>query len=167
MGAIQDVMALNDQDKIDAQAAAQTTGKYNADGSGVANDYHPPKVPTSTFPPHLAASGQFHVDRDQLSNVASQMQNDLAMLQNTLQTLYGSGVGGSTLGGWDTADAMGNNAGQAYYGISTFYQNLSTVYDQVIGYLHATVTNYADSEDASTAAARSVGSDASPSGSLA
>ncbi len=166
MGAIGDVMALEDQEKLDQQAAAQNAKTYNSDGSAVANDYHAPKLLASAFPPGLKAGSGFHVDRDQLNQVASAMQDDLTMLQNTLQTLYGGGVGGSTLGGWDTADAMGNNSGQAYYGISTFYQNLSTVYDQVISYLHATVQNYADSEDASTTAARSVGSDAAPSGSL-
>ena len=106
------------------------------------------------------------MNRDTLTQVANQMAGDLSTLQNTLNTLNGGGAGGATLGGWPTADGLGNNAGQAYYGISTFTQNLSTVHDQVIGYLRQTVTNYQDAEDAATAAANNVGTNAAP-GSLA
>lgn len=160
MGAIGDVMALQDQEKIDQQAAAAAGKQYNPDGSAKANDYHQPALPQSAFPPGLkAGGGQLRVNRASLTQVANQMASDLARLQATLQTLYG-GAGGATIGGWPTADGMGNNAGQAWYGISTFYQNLNDVYDQVIGYLHQTVSNYADAEDTTAAAARNVGSGA-------
>jgi hypothetical protein len=160
MGAIQDVMALADQQKIDQQAAAANAQPFNPDGSGKANDFHMPALPQSTFPPTLAAGSELRVNRDQLTTVAANMKTDLAQLEATLQTLYGGGSGGATVGGWDTADGLGNNAGQAYYGISTFYQNLSTVYDQVIGYLHQTVTNYADAESTTATAAGNVGTGA-------
>ncbi len=152
MGAIQDQMALTDQEKLDQQTpTASGQSGYNADGSGKANDFHPSGVPHSGWPPHLNAGGQFRVNRDTLTQVANQMAGDLSTLQNTLNTLNSGG---------------GNNAGQAYYGISTFTQNLSTVHDQVIGYLRQTVTNYQDAEDAATAAANNVGTNAAP-GSLA
>jgi uncharacterized protein YukE len=166
MGAIGDEMALQDQEKVDQQAAAANIAKvYNADGSAKANDYHPPKLPVSAFPPNLKVGGQLRVNGDELTKVAANMAKDLARLQATLQELNGGGPGGGTLGGWPTAAAMGNNAGQAWYGISTFYQNLNTVYDQVISYLHQTAGNYGDAEDATAAAARNVGSDVAPGGS--
>jgi hypothetical protein len=167
MGAIQDAKALSDQEKLDQQAtAAGGQSGYNPDGSGKGNDYHPPGVPQSSWPPSLHADGQFRVNRDALAQVANQMASDLSALQNTVNTLNGAGAGGATLGGWPTADALGTNAGQAYFGISTFTENLSTVHDQVIAYLHQTVTNYQDAEDSTTAAANNVGTNAAP-GSLA
>jgi hypothetical protein len=161
MGVIHDQTALADQDKLDQQAPAiSSQGGYNPDGSGKANDFHPSQLPRSSWPPSLTASGQFSVHRDALTQVANQMGADLTALQNTLDTLNGAGAGGATLGGWETADGMGNNAGQAYYGISTFYQALNDVYDQVIGYLRRTVTNYADAETSTATAANNVGTDA-------
>ncbi len=163
MGAIHDQMALTDQEKLDQQApAASGQSRYNPDGSGKANDFHPSELPQLSWPPGLAVGGQFNVHRDTLTQVASQMGADLTALQNTLNTLNGGGAGGATLSGWATADGMGNNAGQAYYGISTFYQALNDVYDQVIGYLHQTVTNYADAETTTATAANNVGTDAAP-----
>jgi hypothetical protein len=163
MGVIQDQAALADQEKLDQQAPAVSgQGGYNPDGSGKANDFHPSQPPQSSWPSGLTAGGQFSVHQDALTQVASQMGADLAALRNTLDTLNGAGAGGATLGGWETADGMGNNAGQAYYGISTFYQTLNDVYDQVIGYLRQTVTNYADAETTTATAANHVGTDASP-----
>jgi hypothetical protein len=162
MGAIQDAMALADQQKIDQQAAAANAQPFNPDGSGKVNDFHMPALPQSTFPPNLTAGSELRVNRDQLTTVAANMKTDLAQLEATLQTLYSGGSGGATVGGWDTADGLGNNAGQAYYGISTFYQNLSAVYDQVIGYLGQTVTNYADAESTTATAAGNVGTNAAP-----
>lgn len=162
MSAIGDHMALTDQEKLDQQTSANSDqGGYHTDGSGKINDFHPSRLPQSNWPPGLAAGGQFRVHRDTLTQVANQMGADLAELQNTLNSLNGGGAGGGTLGGWATADGMGNNAGQAYYGISSFYQALNDVYDQVIGYLHQTVTNYADAETTTAAAANNVRTDVS------
>src|SRR5215469_10021108 len=160
MGAVQDHMAPTDQEKLDQQTSASSgQGGYNPDGSGKRNDFRPSGLPHSNWPTHLTADGQFRVHHDVLTRVANQMGADLTDLQNTLSTLNGGGGGGATLGGWETADGMGNNAGQAYYGISTFYQALNDVYDQVIGYLHQTVTNYADAETTTATAANNVGAD--------
>ncbi len=166
MGAIGDVMALEDQEKLDQAAAANQAREYNADGTLKADNYRPPKLPESTFPADIRFGGQLRVNRDGLKAVASQMATELSQLQSTLQALYNGGAGGATLGGWSTADAMGNNAGSAWYAISTFYQELNTVYDQVIGYLRQTASNYGDTEDITAAAARNVGSDAAPSGAV-
>jgi len=163
MGAIHDQMALTDQEKLDRQAPANAGQRgYNRDGSGKANDFRPSELPQSNWPPGLTAAGQFSVHRDSLTQVASQMGVDLVALQNTLNALNSDGAGGATLGGWATADGMGNNAGQAYYGISTFYRTLNDVYDQVIGYLRQTAINYADAETATATAANNVGADAAP-----
>jgi hypothetical protein len=163
MGAIQDEMALADQEKLDQQAAAASGQQFNKDGSGVANDYHSPTVPQSTaFPAGLAgqAGGHLRVNRDTLTSVAGQMKADLGGLASSVTGLNGGGAGGATIAGWTTADGMGNNAGQAYYGISTFMQDLHDCYDQTIGYLHQTVTNYADAEATTAAAANNVGAGA-------
>jgi len=162
MGGAFDAKMLQDQEKVDAQAAAANSQQYNKDGSAKANDYHPPSLPQSSWPPNLNAGGHLVVNRDTLTKVSTAMQGELSELQGTLQTLNGGGSGGATLGGWDTASAMGNNSGQAYYGISTFYQNLTNVYDQAITLLRQTVTNYADAEDTTTAAANNVGTDVAP-----
>ncbi len=158
MGAIQDRMALTDQDKLDQQAAAASKSAYNADGSGKANDFHPSALPQSTWPAHLSTGGDFSVHRDTLTKVAGQVGQNLTALQNSLNNLNSGGAGGATLGGWETADGMGNNSGQAYFGISTYHGQLNDVVDQVIGYLHDTAANYADAEDTTTAAANNVGS---------
>ena len=55
MGAIDDVMALEDQEKLDQQQAASNARQYNADGSAKANDFQPPKLPESAFPARLDA----------------------------------------------------------------------------------------------------------------
>src|SRR5260370_6743808 len=88
MGAIQDVMALADQQKMDQQAAAANAQPFNPDGSGKANDFHMPALPQSTFPPSLKAGSELRVNRDQLTTVAADMKTDLAQLEATLQTLY-------------------------------------------------------------------------------
>jgi hypothetical protein len=159
MGAIDDAMMLQDQEKVDQAAAAAHAKEYNPDGTLRADNYRQPALPKSTFPPNLKFGGHLRVNREQLKAVAGQMQTDLAQLQSDLQALNSSGAGGGTVGGWDTADGFGTNAGSAYYGISQFYQKLNAVYDQVIGYLHQTAANYGDAEEASATAARSVGSD--------
>lgn len=158
MDAIQSQLPLTDQERLDSQAPASSgQGGYNSDGSGKANDFHPSRLPHSNWPPGLSADGKFSVHRDTITKVANHMAGDLAALRDALSTLNGSGAGGVTLGGWETADGMGNNAGQAYHGISTFYQRLNDVYDQVMGYLHQTAANYADAEATTATAANNVG----------
>jgi hypothetical protein len=161
MSPIQDEMALTDQEKLDQQTPtfAPESG-YNQDGSGKANDFHGSPLPQSAWPPGMNAGGQFSVHRDTLTAVYGQMGNDLTDLQNSLNNLNSNGAGGATLCGWDSADGLGNNSGQAYFGISTYHQSLNDVVDQMIGYLKQTTQNYADAEDASTTAAGNVGNNA-------
>jgi hypothetical protein len=164
MGAIGDVIALEDQEMLDHAAAAAHAKEYNPDGTLKADNYHPPAQAQSTFPAGLThGGGEFHVDRDQLVTVANNMKTDLARLVSALQQLYNGGAGGATLGGWETADALGNNAGSAFYGISTFLSELNTVYDTVIGNLHQTAINYGDADSATATAAGQVGSESAPS----
>jgi hypothetical protein len=135
-------------------------GGYNKDGSAKGNDYRPPKLPESRFPPVSAGSGgELIVNRDQLALVASNMHSDLQELQNDLNQLSSNGIGFASIDGWDTASAFNNNAFNAYYGITQFYQLLNSAYDMVISTLNKTISNYADAEAESTAAANSVGTD--------
>jgi hypothetical protein len=164
MGAIGDVMALEDQEKLDQAAAAARAKEYNPDGTLKADNYHAPALAHSTFPASLThGGGKFHVDRGQLVTVANNMKTDLASLVSALQELYNGGAGGATLGGWETADGLGNNAGSAFYGISTFLSDLNQVYDTVIGNLHQTANNYGDADSATATAAGKVGSESAPS----
>jgi hypothetical protein len=166
MGAIGDVMALEDQEKLDQQQAAQNAREYNPDGSAKANDFRPPKLPESTFPPHLTGDGELTVNRDSLNSIRAQMAADLTRLQAVLNQVSGEGASGGAIGGWTTADGFGGNATNAYEGIMQFIQALSGAYDLVIGNLTKTVANYSDAETTTASAARQIGTDAAPGGSL-
>jgi hypothetical protein len=66
MGAIADVMALEDQEKLDQQAAAAKAvpkDPVKVDG------FVKPKTSASAFPKGLKASGEFRVNPDQLTSV--------------------------------------------------------------------------------------------------
>jgi hypothetical protein len=161
MGGAFDAKMLQQQEQ--QQQAAQNAQTYNPDGSAKANDYRPPHLPQSALPPLGPPAGggkTLVVDRAGLTKIAGQMATDLAMLRQTLATLQSEGVGAGMIGGWSTADDFGVNAGNAYEGISQFYQALNAAYDQVISNLHQTVNNYADAEDSTVTAARRVGPDA-------
>jgi hypothetical protein len=164
MGAIGDVMALEDQEKLDQQQAAQNAREYNPDGSAKANDYRPPILPESRFPAGLTSGKELTVNRGQLNVIRSQMAADLARLQAALSQVSGDGAFGGAIGGWTTADGFGSNATNAYEGIMQFVQALAGAYDLVIGNLTKTVANYADAETTTASAARQIGADAAPGG---
>jgi uncharacterized protein YukE len=157
MGAIADVMALEDQEKLDQQAAApsaQPKDPVKTDG------LHMPKLPASAFPKALKASGEFHVSPDQLNSVKAQMVSDLAKLTNALSQVTSYGAFGSAIGGWDTADAFGSNALNAYEAITQFMQALNTAYDLVANNVGRAALNYTDADDTTASAASAVGSEA-------
>jgi hypothetical protein len=165
VGAYGDVLALEQQERLDQQQAAGGSQQYNADGSGKANDFTPPKLPESAFPAGLTAGTELSVNAGQLRQIAAQMQTDLAALRATLQQLNGSGPLSELIGGgWETADALSNNTGSAWWGISQFYQQLNAAYDMVIGFMHQSAGNYDDAETTTASAARSVGSETTAAG---
>src|SRR5216683_7011945 len=103
MGGYGDALALQQQEQLDQQQAAASSQQYHADGSAKANDFTPPKLPESTFPPGMGGGTQLSVNRDQLQTIATQMHGDLAQLQATLQTLDDGGILGELIGGgWPT-----------------------------------------------------------------
>jgi hypothetical protein len=167
VGGYGDALALEQQEQLDQQQAAANSRLYNPDGSGKANDFTPPKLPESAFPPSVAGGTELSVNTDQLQTIAAQMHGDLAQLQATLQTLNNSGIMGELIGGgWSTPEALGSNAGSAYWGISQFYQDLNQAYDMVIGFMRQSASNYSDAETTTASAARTVGSETTPSGAL-
>ena len=155
MGAIADVMALEDQEKLDQQAAAASAvprDPVKTDG------FHMPKMPASAFPKGLKAGGEFHVAPDQLHSVKAQMVGDLGRLTSALSQVISYGAFGSAIGGWDTADAFGSNA---YEAITQFMQALNTAYDMVATNVGKAAQNYTDADDTTQSAASTVGSEAS------
>jgi uncharacterized protein YukE len=158
MGAIADVMALEDQEKLDQEAAAASAAPRDPVKT---EGFHMPKMPASAFPKGLKASGEFHVAPDQLHSVKAQMVGDLGRLTSALSQVVSYGAFGSAIGGWDTADAFGSNALNAYEAITQFMQALNTAYDQVANNVGKAAQNYADADATTQSAASTVGSEAS------
>jgi hypothetical protein len=157
MGAIADVMMLEDQEKLDQQAAAASAAPKDpvrTDG------FLKPKLPASAFPKGMKGSGRFHVDPDQLKSIKAQMVTDLGRLQAALSGVSSYGAFGSAVGGWETADAFGSNALNAYEAITQFMQALSSAYDLVANNVGRAAQNYTDADDTTQSAAGTVGSEA-------
>jgi hypothetical protein len=89
MSAIGDVMALEDQEKLDQQAATASAVPHDPVR---AQGFHKPKMPTSAFPKGLKASGEFHVAPHQLHSVKSQMVSDLGRLKSALSDVISYGA---------------------------------------------------------------------------
>jgi hypothetical protein len=167
MSGIGDAMAIQEQDKLDEQQAANNARLYNPDGSAKANDFVKPKPPVSVFPAGLADAGtELTVNTDQVGNVRGQMGSNLKDLQTTLTQLISNGEFGAAIGGWSTADGFGSNVLNAYEGITQFLQDLNSAWDLVTANLAKAVTNYADTESTIASQASKIGSEAAPSGSL-
>jgi uncharacterized protein YukE len=159
MGAIADVMALEDQDKLDRQAAAANAkpiSPVRVEG------FHKAKTPTSTFPKGLKADGQFRVVPDELNSVKAKMLKDLNRLQGALTQLTNEGAMGSAIGGWDTADAFGSNTLNAYEAITQFMQALNSAYDMVAGNVGRAAQNYSDADATTASAASQIGTETAP-----
>ncbi len=158
MGAIADVIALEDQEKLDQQAAAASAPPRDPVKT---EGFHMPNLPASAFPRGLKASGQFRVDPDQLTSVKNQMVSDLGRLKSALSQLTSYGAFGAAIGGWDTADGFGSNALNAYEAITQFMQALNSAYDQVASNVGRAAQNYSDADATTASAAGRVGSEAS------
>jgi uncharacterized protein YukE len=167
MGAIADVMMLEDQDKLDRQATQASAQKATADGLVVkADDFRMPPLPESTFPKGLKAGGQFSVYPDQLTAVRGAMTggSELGELTSALNNLVSNGAFGAGIGGWDTAGAFGSNAENAYQAITQFMQALNKAYDMVATAVGKAAQNYGDADATTASAASRVGSEAAPGG---
>jgi uncharacterized protein YukE len=158
MGAIADVMMLEDQDRLDRQAQEASAQKGTPDAPVVkADTFHMPSLPESTFPKGLNAGGEFSVYPDQLTAVRGAMVGgaELGELTNTLNNLISNGAFGAAVGGWDTAGAFGSNAQNAYQAITQFMQALNKAYDMVATSVGKAAQNYSDA-DATTASSASM-----------
>jgi len=159
VGGYFDELMLQEQEKAQQQQAARNARLYNPDGSAKANDYRPPPPLSAPAFPGVEPRGgaELIVHRGRLLAVAKNMKQDLADLKAALGKLSSCGAGGATIAGWETADAFGGNAGNAYAGISQFYQELNDAYEMVIANLHQTVGIYEDAETETVSAIRGVG----------
>jgi hypothetical protein len=167
MGAIADVMMMEDQDRLDQQAA-QASGQKATPGGPVAAvaDFHMGAMPQSAFPKGLDAGGEFSVSPDQLTSVKGQMVggSELGQLIKSLSNLISNGAFGAAIGGWDTADGFGSNAENAYQGITQFMQALNKAYDLVASSVGKAAQNYSDADATTASAASQVSSEAAPGG---
>jgi len=157
MGAIADVMALEQQEKLDQEAAAASAPLKD---SVKVEGLHMPKTSSSAFPKGLKAGGEFRVDPDQLTSVKAQMVSDLTGLADALSKLTSYGAFGSAIGGWDTADGFGSNALNAYEALTQFMQALNSAYDMVATNVGKAAQNYSDADATTQSAASRVGAEA-------
>jgi uncharacterized protein YukE len=167
MGAIADVMMLEDQQKLDREAAQASARKDTPEGPVVeTDDFRMPPLPESTFPKGLKAGGQFSVYPDQLTAVRGAMVggSELGELTNALNNLISNGAFGAAVGGWDTAGAFGSNVENAYQAITQFMQALNKAYDMVATSVGKAAQNYGDADATTASAASRVGSEAAPGG---
>jgi uncharacterized protein YukE len=167
MGAIADVMMLEDQDKLDREATQASTQKGTPDVlAAKADAFRMPSLPQSTFPKGLKAGGQFSVYPDQLTAVRGAMVggSELGELVSTLSNLISNGAFGSAVGGWDTAGAFGSNAENAYQAITQFMQALNNAYEMVATSVGKAAQNYSDADATTASAASRVSSEAAPGG---
>jgi uncharacterized protein YukE len=158
MGAIADVMALEDQEKLDQEAAAARAVPRDPVRT---NGFHKANPPESVFPKGLKATGQFRVNPDQLNSVKKQMLADLNRLQSSLAQLTNNGSNGELVCGWETALAFGSNAYNAYQAITQFMQALNSAYDLVASNVGWAAQNYSDADATTASAASRVASEAS------
>jgi uncharacterized protein YukE len=158
---------LEDQEKLDQQAA-QASAPTGAPGGPVVvtDDFHMPPLPQSAFPKGLDAGGEFSVYPDQLTAVKGQMVggSELGQLTKSLANLISNGAFGAAIGGWDTAEAFGSNAENAYQGITQFMQALNKAYDLVASSVGKAAQNYSDADATTASAASRVSSEAAPGG---
>jgi uncharacterized protein YukE len=167
MGAIAEVMMLEDQQKLDREAAQASAPKGTPEGPVVvADDFRMPPLPESTFPKGLKAGGEFSVYPDQLTAVRGAMVggSELGELTNALNNLISNGAFGTAIGGWDTAGAFGSNAENAYQAITQFMQALNQAYDMVATSVGKAAQNYGDADATTASAASRIGSEAAPGG---
>jgi uncharacterized protein YukE len=167
MGAIADVMMLEDQDRLDRQAQEASAQKGTPDAPVVKADaFHMPPLPESTFPRGLNAGGEFSVYPDQLTAVRGAMVGgaELGELTNSLNNLISNGAFGAAVGGWDTAGAFGSNAQNAYQAITQFMQALNKAYDMVATSVGKAAQNYSDADATTASSASMVSSEAAPGG---
>lgn len=157
MGAYYDVLMMSQQDALDQEAAKSAAPPRD--------NVTIPAAPAFQAPPPLhlkkfsaqGGGGGFSVDTSQVSNVASAMGQDTSTLQAGQSAINGEGpMAIISTGGWETGDNLANNFWMGYNAISTYMQQLETVYHQTVAALHKTVDNYTGTEDANTSAANGV-----------
>jgi hypothetical protein len=167
MGAIADVMMLEDQDRLDQEAQQASAQKGTQDPPVVKADaFYMPALPESTFPKDLNAGGEFSVYPDQLTAVRGAMVggSELGELTSKLNNLISNGAFGSAVGGWDTAGAFGSNAQNAYQAITQFMQALNKAYEMVATAVGKAAQNYGDADATTASSASRVSSEAAPGG---
>jgi uncharacterized protein YukE len=161
MGGYGDAIILADQDKLD-QEAAQNAATAQAGPSHVAvSGFKKPSLSIKGFPTHATGGSGFSVDASQVKTVATKMGGDVNTLNSGLNQLDGEGPMAQLIAaGWDTSNALGANAGNAWNAISTFMQDLHNTYNQMTNTMHKTASNYAEADDASATAVTNVGNQA-------
>lgn len=117
----------------------------------------PPSLHIQSFTAQGGGNG-FSVEPSQLSNVASTMGNSDTSALAAGQVVLDNGgpMGIIATGGFDAGDALAANFGAAYQGMSTYMQQLLSVYQETVAALKKTAANYTGAESDNVAAANSV-----------
>jgi uncharacterized protein YukE len=161
VGAYFDVLMMAHQTALDQEAARATAPPNSGQTLPSVPGFRAPTLHLSAFPGHGGAGGGFHVNSDQVANVASAMGGDANTLQSGQSALDGEGpLSQLVAAGWETSDNLGANFGLAWDAISSFMQDLQNVYHSTSAALHKSAANYAGSESANVTAATTVSGEA-------
>lgn len=140
-------------------AGSGAAGGYSGDGSARMNDfansgYQIPPIPQ--FPAGLSAGGELVVQRETLLQVARQMENDIATLDQAHAKAIGAADAASSLRGWATADQFQATVSSATHQFETAISELRELHRLVIEALRGSVSNYEKAESTATQSANSI-----------
>jgi hypothetical protein len=151
------MMEQSNQAALDQQAAASVPKDDGAKFPSTPSFHAPAALHLQSFTAKGGAGG-FSVEPAQLSNVAGSMgSSDTSTLAAGTAVLNDGGpMAQISTSGFDAGDALAANFGAAYQGMSTYMQQLLSVYHETVAALRKTVANYTSAESDNAAAANSV-----------
>jgi hypothetical protein len=152
-----DSLPTSNQENLDQAVQAVPTVWQAPDVAPPQPNFKAPPVHVKGVPSQPAVGGGFTVEPPQLTNVAGAMGSEQSTAQSGLNTLNSQGpMAALVAGGWNTSDALGANAENAYYGISALTSKLLSSYDDMSAYLRKAAAGYTDADDSASGAARSI-----------
>jgi hypothetical protein len=165
VGGYFDALMMEHQTALDQEAATNAAVAGDTAHFQPVPAFRTPSLGLHSFPSGGSggSGGGFGVYTDQLNSVASTMgSQDVTTLESGQSALNNDGPFGLiSTAGWETADNLASNFGTAYNAVSTYMQQLLSVYHETVTALRKTAANYGDADSDSAAAANQVGGEAS------